>query len=210
MAYEKLNWQDGKAPAVSAENLNHMDEGIAEAQNPYTAAQLLSDTTRGVLGLGSDTTPDDAFKILGGALKEKLLLDYTTEEEAQIVQVPLTDVDWESCAVAVIKIIPSAAQEIPDGLWVDFDSLSGHCRSLYSNTQYNYFAPASLSGESMIFLFVGHNSKRDIAGITAVGYEVYACSHGRNFANKTTLKLSNPGSGKTAAGTKIQIWGIYK
>lgn len=61
MAYEKLNWQDGKAPAVSAENLNHMDEGIAEAQNPYTAAQLLSDTTRGVLGLGSDTTPDDAF-----------------------------------------------------------------------------------------------------------------------------------------------------
>ena len=61
MAYEKLNWQDGKAPAISAENLNHMDEGIAEAQNPYTAAQLLSDTTRGVLGLGSDTTPDDAF-----------------------------------------------------------------------------------------------------------------------------------------------------
>ena len=64
MAYEKLNWQDGKAPAVSAENLNHMDEGIAGAQNPYTAAQLLSDTTRGVLGLGSDTTPDDALLAL--------------------------------------------------------------------------------------------------------------------------------------------------
>ena len=64
MAYEKLNWQDGKAPAVSAENLNHMEEGIAEAQNPYTAAQLLSDTTRGVLGLGSDTTPDDALLAL--------------------------------------------------------------------------------------------------------------------------------------------------
>ena len=64
MAYEKLNWQDGKAPAVSAENLNHMDEGIAEAQNPYTAAQLLSDTTRGVLGLGGNTTPDDALLAL--------------------------------------------------------------------------------------------------------------------------------------------------
>ena len=61
MAYKKLNWKDGKAPAVSAENLNHMDEGIYDAQNPYTAEQLLSDTTRGVLGLGSDTTPDDAF-----------------------------------------------------------------------------------------------------------------------------------------------------
>ena len=64
MAYTPTVWKDGEAPAVSAENLNHMEEGIAEAQNPYTAAQLLSDTTRGVLGLGSDTTPDDALLAL--------------------------------------------------------------------------------------------------------------------------------------------------
>ena len=145
---------------------------------------------------------------LGTKLGKKLLLDYTTEEEALTVEVPLTGVDWESCAVAVIKIIPSAAQANPDRLWVEFDSLAGNCRSLYSNTQYNYFAPVTLSGESQIFLFVGHNSKRNIAGITAMGHEVYACSHGRSYADKTTLKLSNRDSGKTAAGTKIQIWSI--
>ena len=39
MAYEKLNWQDGKAPAVSAENLNHMDEGIAGAQQTADEAK---------------------------------------------------------------------------------------------------------------------------------------------------------------------------
>lgn len=31
MAYEKLNWQDGKQPALNAENLNHMEDGIANA-----------------------------------------------------------------------------------------------------------------------------------------------------------------------------------
>ena len=90
MAYEKLNWQDGKAPAVSAENLNHMDEGIAEAQNPYTAAQLLSDTTRGVLVLGSDATPDDAFLSLAigigtyGYRVKIQLADGTPVEEATV------------------------------------------------------------------------------------------------------------------------------
>ena len=31
MAYEKLNWQDGKQPALNAENLNHMEDGIVGA-----------------------------------------------------------------------------------------------------------------------------------------------------------------------------------
>ena len=64
MAYTPTVWKDGQAPALNAENLNKMEQGIAGAQNPYTAEQLLSDTTRGVLGLGSNTTPDDAFQKL--------------------------------------------------------------------------------------------------------------------------------------------------
>ena len=39
MAYEKVNWQDGKAPALNAENLNHMDEGIYEAQQTADEAK---------------------------------------------------------------------------------------------------------------------------------------------------------------------------
>lgn len=35
MAYEKLNWQNGKPPALNAENLNHMEDGIVGA---YAAA----------------------------------------------------------------------------------------------------------------------------------------------------------------------------
>ena len=64
MAYTPTIWKNGQAPALNAENLNKMEQGIAGAQNPYTAEQLLSDTTRGVLGLGSNTTPDDAFLVL--------------------------------------------------------------------------------------------------------------------------------------------------
>lgn len=43
MAYEKLNWQDGKQPALNAENLNHMEDGIVNADtaaaNATTTAQ---------------------------------------------------------------------------------------------------------------------------------------------------------------------------
>lgn len=43
MAYEKLNWQDGKQPALNAANLNHMEDGIvnadAAASNAQEAAQ---------------------------------------------------------------------------------------------------------------------------------------------------------------------------
>ena len=35
MAYEKLNWQNGKQPALNAENLNHLEDGIVGA---YSAA----------------------------------------------------------------------------------------------------------------------------------------------------------------------------
>lgn len=31
MAYEKLNWQNGKQPALNAANLNHMEDGIVGA-----------------------------------------------------------------------------------------------------------------------------------------------------------------------------------
>lgn len=31
MAYQKLNWKNGSDPTLSAENLNHMDDGIASA-----------------------------------------------------------------------------------------------------------------------------------------------------------------------------------
>ena len=43
MTYEKLNWQDGKQPALNAANLNHMEDGIvnddAAASNAQEAAQ---------------------------------------------------------------------------------------------------------------------------------------------------------------------------
>ena len=147
---------------------------------------------------------------LGTKLGKKLLLDYTTEEETSTVEVPLTGVDWGSCAVAVIKIIPSEAQEKPDGLWVYFGSSSyqGKCRSIVMGTTYDYFAEASLSGENLIFLFVGHNSNRHISGITFYSSDVYACSFNYSFSEQTVLKIYNRGSAKTAAGTKIQIWGI--
>ena len=70
MAYTPTIWKDGEAPAINAENLNKIEQGIVGAQNPYTAEQLLSDTTRGVLGLGSNTTPDDAFQQLAVSTKQ--------------------------------------------------------------------------------------------------------------------------------------------
>ena len=162
--------------------------------------------------LMDDFNADNA-KIDAAMLGKKLLLDYTTEEEALTVEVPLTGVDWGSCAVAVIKIIPSETQASPDGLWVYFGSSSyqanqGKCRSIVMGTAYDYFAEASLSGENLIFLFVGHNPNQNISGLTFYGYDVYACSFGYSFSKQTVLKIYNRGSAKTAAGTRVQIWGL--
>ena len=151
---------------------------------------------------------DNWDKIDTAMLGKKLLLDYTTEEEALTVEVPLTGVDWGSCAAAVIKIIPSETQASPDNLWLDFDSLTGTCRSLCNDKKYNYFAPASLSGKSLIFLFTDYSSSLGVAGITAHGCEVYACSNSERLSNKKALKLTNRNSGKTAAGTRVQSWGL--
>ena len=45
MAYSKVNWQNG-ATALSAENFNHMDEGIADAHEKLSeATQQINDIT---------------------------------------------------------------------------------------------------------------------------------------------------------------------
>lgn len=44
MAYSRLYWQNGGPPAISADNLNHMDEGIAEAEAAAIAAATLAGT----------------------------------------------------------------------------------------------------------------------------------------------------------------------
>lgn len=161
--------------------------------------------------LMDDFNADNA-KIDAAMLGKKLLLDYTTEEEALTVEVPLTSVDWGSCAVAVIKIIPSEAQEKPDDLWVYFDSYvntyNGDCRQIVNGSKLSYFSPANLNGASMIFLFVGHDPNHDISGITFHGSDVYACSFNFSLSDRTTLKIFNRNSGKTAAGTRVQIWGL--
>ena len=161
--------------------------------------------------LMDDFNADNA-KIDAAMLGKKLLLDYTTEEEALTVEVPLTGVDWGSCAVAVIKIIPSETQERPDDLWVYFNhytnTYNGGCRQIVDGSKLNYFSPANLNGASMIFLFVGHNPNHDITCLTFHGSDVYACSFNSSLSDRTTLKIFNRNSGKTAAGTRVQIWGL--
>ena len=53
MAYEKLNWQDGKQPALNAANLNHMEDGIvnadAAAANATTTAQAAATVANNAL-----------------------------------------------------------------------------------------------------------------------------------------------------------------
>lgn len=40
MAYTKTNWQNGAVPAINADNLNHMEQGIAEAINRFEVITL--------------------------------------------------------------------------------------------------------------------------------------------------------------------------
>ena len=152
---------------------------------------------------------DNWDKIDTAMLGKKLLLDYTTEEEALTVEVPLTGVDWGSCAVAVIKITPSVEQVKGDTLWINFDGMNGSCRSLVSGTQYtDEFAFGSLAAETYLYLFVGRNSRNNITGLAPYRSDLLVCGHGRAYADKKNLILYNYGSGKTAPGTRIQIWGL--
>lgn len=42
MAYSTLGWVNGQEPAINASNLNHMDQGIADAEAAATAAATLA------------------------------------------------------------------------------------------------------------------------------------------------------------------------
>ena len=42
MAYSTLGWQNDQEPAINAENLNHMDQGIADADAAATAAATIA------------------------------------------------------------------------------------------------------------------------------------------------------------------------
>lgn len=142
-------------------------------------------------------------------LGKKLLLDYTVETAAATVEVPLTGVDWGSCALAVVRIVPSAAQAAKDTVWINFDGYDGSCRSLSSNTTYsNHFASGNLGHELLVCLFVGRSSAGDIAGLAFNGYQPYACWHSRAYADKQKLTLTDRDGGTIAAGTKVLIYGV--
>ena len=47
MAYQKLNWKNGADPTLSAENLNHMDDGIASASEVADQALEAANNVKG-------------------------------------------------------------------------------------------------------------------------------------------------------------------
>ena len=57
MAYTKKTWVKGSTP-LSAENFNHMEQGIADAHTEIT--QLNSDTKSIIQFLGNMTTPNNS------------------------------------------------------------------------------------------------------------------------------------------------------
>lgn len=61
MAYTKKTWVKGNTP-LSAENFNHMEQGIADAHTDI--AQLNSDTKSIIQFLGNMTTPNNSEGII--------------------------------------------------------------------------------------------------------------------------------------------------
>ena len=61
MAYTKKTWVKGSTP-LSAENFNHMEQGIADAHTEIT--QLNSDTKSIIQFLGNMTTPNNSEGII--------------------------------------------------------------------------------------------------------------------------------------------------
>lgn len=78
MAYEKLNWQNGKQPALNAENLNHMEDGIADADT--MASQALDKTLKRtvlLLNKSLSTTPVNFTEQMPENTKFVTVVDYT-------------------------------------------------------------------------------------------------------------------------------------
>ena len=70
MAYEKLNWQNGKPPALNAENLNHMEDGIVGAEAAAAAAAVSAAEAKKAVEAMAD--PMGTWKYIGKFTKENI------------------------------------------------------------------------------------------------------------------------------------------
>ena len=63
MAYEKTTWVNGQAPALDAEHLNKMEQGIADAVSvtPQTLSDDQKSQARGNIGAANKETQDKVF-----------------------------------------------------------------------------------------------------------------------------------------------------
>ena len=184
MAYEKLNWQDGKAPAVSAENLNHMDNGIAEAQQTADKAKEMIDeqapfSWRKLCSLNQDNgyrnpvevNPFDFFKISELALK--------------INNLEISASSGGTVSVRFSLIKDSTAKSTLDFLLL----LSAHLEvAKASETTFTFrrLPATTLSGNSGYFIIERPLLMSSVSASPAISDMYYRVNIGTSFSDGTT------------------------
>lgn len=77
---------------------------VEQVEGAYSQQQILADSTKALYGLGSNAVPDDIFSYLSKSYVRKNLVQYTAENNDDIV-FDLKNVDWSKRVF--IEIVPT-------------------------------------------------------------------------------------------------------
>lgn len=184
---------------------------VEQVEGAYTQQQILSDSTKGLYGLGSDAVPDDVFKTLGSELrvtteagvvvtasKDGATLSATADSSGlAILKIPGFGTwtvsatfdgisfsnDYEIKAIAQYEMVLSTSLETASWNTIDSVSKSGNAASFWSVGDKKTI---NIDGTDYQFQIIGFNHDTKTAGGTAgITFQMVDCMNTKAEMNSS-------------------------
>lgn len=196
---------------------------VEQVEGAYTQQQILSDSTKGLYGLGSDAVPDDVFKTLGAELrvmsdsgsivtasKDGATLSATSDSSGlAILKIPVfgtwtisvtingvsISTDYEIKAIAQYELVLSTSLETASWGVIDSISKSGKASSFWSVGDKKTI---NIDGTDYQFQIIGFNHDTKTAGGKAgITFQMVDCMN-----TKAEINSSNINGGWTSCAMR--------
>lgn len=185
---------------------------VEQVEGAYTQQQILSDSTKGLYGLGSNAVPDDMFKALGAELrvmadsesvvtvsKDGVTLRATADSSGlAILKIPVfgtwtvsatingisISTDYEIKAIAQYELVLSTSLETASWGVIDSISKSGNASSFWSVGDKKTI---NIDGTDYQFQIIGFNHDTKTAGGTAgITFQMVDCMNAEAHMNSSS------------------------
>lgn len=184
---------------------------VEQVEGAYTRQQILSDSTKGLYGLGSDAVPDDVFKTLGAELrvmsdsgsivtasKDGATLSATSDSSGlAILKIPVfgtwtisvtingvsISTDYEIKAIAQYELVLSTNLETASWGVIDSISKSGNAASIWNVGDKKTI---NIGGTDYQFQIIGFNHDTKTAGGKAgITFQMVDCMNAKEYMNSS-------------------------